>query len=1118
MSKLTEQQRTAVESVDRNVLVSAGAGSGKTHVLVERYVESLRRSPDLSPGDLIAVTYTKKAASEMRMRVKMRMEDLVREAQSGEERQRWTIHRQEVDGARIGTIHSLCESLLKAFPAEAGCDPQFQVLEDLEAAEILESTIEEALLGPEPNSTFQRELMESYPIDNIKEWVSSLMRSSLQFEAACRTIPSLTDHDLQRHVDKLLTSLWRSAAREIFAGSRINDLLEEMDSPLLPDGSKLVPMRQDVLRLASAADDLSGSDQGLKECIGCLQALDKAVDLRLGGKDDASKTVKAALKEIRGLVRDALDGVPDGLVESDALAIAHIRALISVTESALAIYNREKGHAQKLDFNDLIRHTYDLLSRPGSAARSYYSGHTAAVLVDEFQDTNTIQSDILAMLAGPSTRLFLIGDDKQSIYKFQGADVSTFNRWRDHFRAIGSTGRAEGRDDIIYGPCSVERLDVSFRSHPEVVRFVNSVFEKLLAGGETAIQTFEARHQALQSARTADDDRERVEIVILDAATEDEKPNSQLCRDFESRAIADWILEKVTRGGLVEEKNGKTRPIEFGDFAVLVPRNADFAPIARVLAQAGIPYVATGGAGFLERQEVYDIENFLRFLSCPTDSHSLLGVLRSPMFALSDDVLHSLASRKPGSLWRAAQGAADSGEAGYVFLRPLVAALRRFLMLAKRVSLPELLRAIIRDTNYDIAIVGVPNSHTRSRNLWKLVSMATEREYMSPGEFAQCLESMRDLKVKQLLAPVDSGNSVKLMTIHSSKGLEFPAVIVAVLGTDAAKVRGKLRIHKDYGIALDCTRSGEDKPAFFRAASLIEERMAVAEGKRLLYVAMTRARDYLALFLDKRARNVPSFRSWLDEVLSLKLSGDCVAAGSYSLTVRSGTGRYLVSRVDSESAGGAVQPQTSPHRTGEAVIPAMNTDLIEQFESAITEPPIPWQEILRVTPGGAELPRTLTGRFFHALMERFCQRLKVLPRAVLEAVACSEAIGVVHKAMIKELVDAAEPLLEKFYSSPLFDLMQTAQAVFSEPPYVLVASDRARVSRRPDLLLEDAEGQWHVIDFKTDRFSADQIEHQAKSHRRQLETYAEDIKTLTEVVVRKSVYFAEHGILYELVL
>src|SRR5262249_17834102 len=154
---------------------------------------------------------------------------------------------------------------------------------------------------------------------------------------------------------------------------------------------------------------------------------------------------------------------------------------------------------QKLDFNDLIRRAHDLLSRPGSAARAYYNTHTAAVLVDEFQDTNTIQAELLAMLAGPSTRLFMIGDDKQSIYKFQGADVSTFNEWKDHFQGTGARGNGEGGPTGFAAACAVERLDVSFRSHPHIVGFVNSVFEKLLE--DTAVQSYEARHQALQSAR-----------------------------------------------------------------------------------------------------------------------------------------------------------------------------------------------------------------------------------------------------------------------------------------------------------------------------------------------------------------------------------------------------------------------------------------------------------------------------------------------------------------------------------------------------------------------------------------------------------------------------------------
>lgn len=1115
MSQLTEQQRRAVASTQAHVLVSAGAGSGKTHVLVERYIEILRRTAQLSATNLIAVTYTKKAAQEMRNRLKARMEELVENSVSVEERARWAKLRSEVDSARIGTIHSLCESILKAFPAESRVDPGFQVLDDLEGAELLGSSINETLAGLAGGDAGATELLLSYPVETVKDWLVTLIKSSIQYREALAAMPGLSDEQLTEHVNRLLVSISSSRIEEILADCQWKEALAFLEETHLSEGNNLEAQRRQVLEWASAAARMRDDP---RQCVTCLKNAAAVINLKVGKKDAVSRQVKQALRTLRSAIGDRLDDLPDKVNDEDRRAFAHIRALVSLTEAALEKYEQSKSAAQKLDFNDLIRRTHELLSGAGSQARSYFNEHIAAILVDEFQDTNTMQAGILALLAGRDTRLFLIGDDKQSIYKFQGADVATFNQWKRHFQGRSDARQPGGRP--LHGDFALESLDRCFRSHPGIVGFVNAVFEKLLASGGAAVPSYEACHQALEPHRQDADDNPRVEVVVIDAADENGKADSRRSNALEACAVAAWIQNKIANRAPVLEKSGVSRAISYGDFAILVQRNDDLGALEQELARAGIPYVAMGGAGFLDRQEIYDVENLLRFLDCPQDSHALLGALRSPMFGLTDDVIHSLGAPAAQSLWAALEREAG-GQGAPASLRQVTATLRLLAERARRSSLPDLLRSIIWTTSYDLVLMGLPNGRQRSRNLWKLVSMAEEHAHLSPAAFAACLEQMRTLSVKQTAAPVDSGNSVKLMTIHGAKGLEFPAVIIPVMGVDAARLPGKLRMHRDYGIALDSTREGkQEKPSLFRLAGCIETSMAKAEKKRLFYVAMTRARDYLMMLVDRNGKNVPSFKRWLMEALLPTGDGN-LEPGRMHLAGRTGRSDYWVHVVGAGLLAARKEAGAPESLAAAAEIEGMPPpvyDLLEPVPSARIEPTDTWQALLRVTPAAEQqaVEPAVAGRFFHAVMERICRNPQVFEQRTLEDVARSGAIGVVHRQLVDALVAEGRTLLARFFDSPLYRLIKESQVLLSEPPYLVAAGEQGVAAKRPDLLLKDADGQWHVIDFKTDHFELAQLSSRLRAHSRQLEDYAADIKALSGVDARKSIYFAQHGLLCEL--
>jgi ATP-dependent exoDNAse (exonuclease V) beta subunit len=1122
MSELTTNQRLAVESVDSNVLVSAGAGSGKTRVLVDRYIHILQQNPDLRPNNLIAVTYTKKAAAEMRSRIKQKIETLLKaESLDDSSKDRWYQLRQEIDLAPIGTIHSLCESILRANPAEAGIDPGFEILDELERAEALHASIEESLLRVSADLNEEHLLLLNYPPDTIKQLIGSLVRSPLQFDEAKQALLGLSDQDLAQHFSLLLTQLQANIIFELSQDQRWLENLEYLresprdpGKPSAPD--KLEGYRKQIIAIAektlSKARGSVHSQDELAESIDDLRALLAIKVGTAGGPSEKAKEMRAKIAELKLVIKQLLSDLPSRIDDTDNAAFACIRAMANLANQTIQIYKDKKHHLQKLDFDDLIKLTYDLLSKAGSEAKSNYNNKLAAILVDEFQDTNRLLSRLILLLAGAKTRIFFIGDDKQSIYKFQGADVSTFNEWKQ-FLASTTSENLKTKDSLsISGPRLNISLSDSFRSHPSIVGFVNDIFARLMPLPTSLSETpprspWRAEYKSLSPQRTDDPDSCRTEVIIYNSPSE-----SHTSTAFEAKAICAWILEKINSQAAVQI-SGQTRPIQFGDFAILVQRNKDFKPIAQALANAEIPYVAAAGSGFLDRQEIYDLENALAFLACPEDSQSLFAILRSPMFGLSDDLLHGLAQGRTQSLWKTLLQLRDNQALDLEIIENAVLVLANLLKHSGSKPLPELVAQIIHDTSFDISLLALPDGHQRARNLWRFIHLAEENSMLPIKDFLVSLEDMRALNIKVADAPLDSRQAVKLMTIHASKGLEFPAVILPVLNT--SEERGnRLIFHREFGLAFDTTRNREEKPGSYRIARYLDKDMQIAEKKRLFYVAMTRARDYLAFFAASEARDYYSFRRWLWDFLQLE---DYDFQSDKKIQLPSGS--YLLKFIDQAKLESLSKDnhlvsnlKKQDLRPGFAEL-----DLLEPIARPISVPKSSWQAMLRITPATSEIKihPTVIGNFFHAIMQRLQGKLAKPSRQDLIEIASGNEIAIVENQMLELLLKDGEYLLDKFFASPLLSLMQNARTRYHETPYMVAADNRVD-TRRPDLLLQDELGQWHVIDFKTDHFDLSDIDFHAHSHHSQLSQYVQDIQKIANIACKPHIYFAQHGMLYSL--
>lgn len=1116
---LTEQQKLAVETTDKNVLVSAGAGSGKTHVLVERFIEILRHDPELSVDKLIAVTFTRKAAGEMRTRLKTRFQELVKSNTGGN---RWITCLSEVDRARIGTIHSLCETILKAFPAEAGIDPDFKVLNELEHAELLSVSIDQAFREVIGEQSDEQKLLLQFNIDDVRRWLSTLMDSAPQFRGIADHVGNLSEEQLFEHMQKVRHRIQTIVIRDVVMNPAwIGPLSYLTQTPFKDKSGALDGCRQDVLRMANSIDKLV-NDFSPENCDQIWMLLKQIGEIRTraGGNGDDAKALREQITKIRKHVESHLKKLPENLSELDREAFQTIRAITILWQRAYAVYEKEKREALRLDYNDLIWLCFQMLSDPESQARRHYNKHIRALLIDEFQDTNPMQARVISFLAGENTRLFLIGDDKQSIYKFQGADVATFNEWK----GILDPSDAQQHPDqhLLSGDRDLVALNVSFRSHPDVVAFVNCAFHKLMSDA-TEHTGYRARYAPLAASRPKHlaidkDEKElsQIQVTLYSTIEHDERPSKRKSEQTEARAVADWIYDLVERKAPLAAREGD-RKIAYGDFAILVPRNSDFERFEVSLSELAIPYVTLAGSGFLDRQEIYDIENLLSFLGCAQDSHSLLGVLRSPIFAVTDDIIHRSWAGSKLPLWHVIQDVVKYRRPGFEQLARPMHVLKRLLEESARRSMPDLLRKIILDTGYDLVLMGVPNGHQRSRNLWKLLALANNNDELTCLEFARSLKLMREYNVRQSDAPLDSGDSVKLMTIHASKGLEFGAVALPGLGTQVNSRKTKLLFHREYGIALNTARTDEDEvPPWFEYASHVESDMEIAERKRLLYVAMTRARDYLGMFLERDARNVQSFRSWLMDLLELR--DDELCEGARFLSCPEGTAAYeLIIRNEDAADSRPRKRFTEADDDAKEKDLKVQFDLIEQLMPSPAAPPSAGEGLLRVTPlPGREpsLDPALIGTFFHALMEHLPDSMDKLSRDVILDIAINQGPAVAHYRNLEQLAREGERLLESFYASDLCKLLKASKRRLHELPYLVYTADGTASKKRPDLVFQDSNSNWHLIDYKTDHFRVQDVENQAARHRRQVESYIEDLRRLTGTDCKAHIYFAQFGQLY----
>ncbi len=818
MNTLTPYQQKAIDFT-KHISLTANAGSGKTFVLSNRFVE-IAVNKNIPLNSIIAITFTEKAAGELYKKIAEEIDSRLQEEKEARIIKKLEDMRRMLVSANISTIHSFCIGVLKEFSPEAGIDANFLPADANTSNELMELSIEELFKVRDVTNELDERIKKLIRYFGSKTIMAERMKNLLQN---------------RKNILEIEKTIYSNNAMEI--SDYFNQKFEEKISNILHNFNEVIAsiktltnkVKEEKVNEFTIAVDESlfaiAKTENIAEKLIHLTKIENNITTKSGIRSRSFLSKKMA----EGLENE-IETVKDFFSEFDKLKFNDVdislsnelaqfgKLVLEVFNVAHSIYEQKKKELSLLDFEDILLKTKDVLKN--DFVREQLNAKYKFIMIDEYQDTNEIQYDIIMPILKylNEGNLFIVGDEKQSIYRFRDAEPEIFRR---------TTKKIIENEDNS----SSLNLPHSFRVSPPIAFFVNVVFQELFKNFDPNYN--EVKYDELLCARP-EKDSGQIQFLLHDEENEEETES-------------DLVSKKISQLCNYESD------IKYGDIAILCRKRASFPELEKSFIQHQIPYAITGGKGFFQRQSIYDIFNFISFVLNPDDDIALFGILRSPFFSLPDTVLFEVSLERGKTFFNKFK----NYSAGKIQFESIKNELTGIVEFASTSSTVALIRKIMDDTGYLSVIASKANSKQELANIEKLIHVAngfSQRGFRTLFDFKEYLSDAIDRVEDESQAPInEEDNSVKIMTIHQAKGLEFNTVFLYKCNetTKSEAVRSKeIYVDKELGILAKIPKD-ENYFSEYSAAPIVSiynyitTRKSKAELKRLLYVAVTRAKDNL---------------------------------------------------------------------------------------------------------------------------------------------------------------------------------------------------------------------------------------------------------------------------------
>ncbi len=1159
----TKDQQRAIDARGSALLISAAAGSGKTKVLTERLMSYITGEDPKSIDSFLVITFTRAAAGELRSRIMQELsERMAAQPHNTALRRQYAL----LPRAQISTIHGFCSALIRENCLPLELPPDFKVVDESRTAVMKQAALEKVM-------------EDCY--DRIE--TDEKLRALVDTVGAGRDDGRLAELVLHLH-NKMQShaypEVWAEAQRRALYADGVTDPGETVWGRYLLDSSAETAdywahIMEGLLGEMSHpdydyiavkyGDNFAETAEGLRSFAAAAKlGWERAAEYsdipfpRLNSpRKPAHPEVLERFKAHRSACKDAVKSFKTDFAQSGEEVLADMRktapameALLDLTLAFDKVFAKEKKRRGLVDYGDLEHFAARLLSEPDgspTALARQISDRYTEIMVDEYQDVSAVQELIFRSVSKDGGNLFTVGDVKQSIYRFRLADPTIFTE--KYLSYSDYEGAPDGEPRRIL-------LQENFRSRSQVLDAANAVFENIMSTQLGELEYDD--HARLRCGASYEGDVPVPKLTLITAET-DEDEVMTTSRDVEADFVAKSIRELIDKGTLVSDRDGM-RPARYGDVAILM-RSANTAvnTYRRALTAWGVPVRSEQGGGFWQRSEVTDLLALLAIVDNPMQDVPLVTVLRSVYVGFTPDELAKVrAADKKGCYYDALRKAADTMPKAAAFLEKL----NRWRAVASDLPMGELVLRMMDDLDMAAITSAMADGQMRLRNVTAFTDLAVKFEETGWQGLRRFVVWLQRQMENGLEPEVDcgGGDAVQIMSIHKSKGLEFPIVFLC----DTARHFNKsdssetLLVHPKLGLGpkvIDSERGIEYYSMPRRALARKLNRETLSEEMRLLYVAMTRPKEYLFMtgVLKDAEKTLEKQRPLITSPVSPQVLEGAGAMVNWLIAAALADGeRHLRIECVSHTIGqGDVSQAEDEERPSAdaALVAEIRENLAYRYpnaDSTVLPSKLTATELKYLEAGDEEsaaLVKNMGRKFRSFRADGDAQRLNAVEQGVAthlvfqhidymaavdadsvrNEIARLEAKGILNPRQARG-VDVGQ--VARFFASDAGKLMRCGERVLREFKFSLLrpASDYFDAAADDTVLLQgvidcavEIDGAWTIIDYKTDGVTAEDVPSRGAVYASQVKAYSEAMEAITGLPVKKTIlYFLKPGISFEI--